>query len=83
MSGAMEDLDALVTKYAHQNLERDGVVTAWVLCVATTNYDDDGDVGYAYDYSVSPSSDLIRSVGLIELARLAMHRDISSTGSDD
>lgn len=75
-------LDDRVREFTATNLERPGVVTAWVLCVATSRIDDDGDMCFAYDYSVSPDTDLIRSVGLVELCRDRIKRHITS-GDDD
>lgn len=43
--------------------------------MASTRFDEDGDVNYAYDYPVGPDTDMIRVVGLMELAHRRMLRD--------
>jgi hypothetical protein len=53
-----EELDDQVRKFTSTNLERGGVVTGWVLFVASSRIDDDGEMCWAYDYSVGPDTDL-------------------------
>lgn len=72
-----EALDDAVRKYTAQNIAREGVVTAWVLMVATNRYDDDGEMYFAYDYSVGAGSDMMRAIGLTRLATLRMETDIN------
>lgn len=69
-------LDEKIRAYTAENLERQGLVTGWVLCVASSRIDDDGDLLYAYDYSCGPDTELIRAVGLVELCRDRMRHDI-------
>lgn len=72
-----EVLDDQVRAYAADVLDRPGLMTGWVLCVATTRLDDDGDAAYSYDYSVSPDMDLIRAVGLVTLCNREMLQQIT------
>lgn len=76
----IQKLDDDVRRFVGKQLKREGVVTGWVLAVASSRFDDDGDVCYAWDYSVGPDTDLIRAVGLIEAARLSMRRDLGLSG---
>lgn len=76
-----EVLDDNVRAYAADILERPGLMTGWVLCVATTRLDEDGDAAYAYDYSCSPDMDLIRAVGLVTLCNREMLRQVNGEGS--
>lgn len=77
------ELDERVREFAAVNLEREGVVTGWVLFVASSRIDDDGDICHAYDYSVGPDMDLIRAVGLVELGRDRIKRDLAHGDNDD
>ena len=77
------ELDDLVRKFSATNLDRTGVVTGWVLCVASSRIDDDGDLCHAFDYSVGPDTDLMRAVGLIELCRGQMAHQIHSGGASE
>lgn len=72
-----EALDTAVRKYNAQNQGRGGVVTAWVLMTASNRYDDDGDMLFAYDYSVGAGSDMMRAIGLVRLATLKMEDHIT------
>jgi hypothetical protein len=79
----MPVLDEEVRSFAAHNLEREGVVTGWVLFVASSRFDEDGDLCHAYDYSVGPDVDMMRAVGLVELCRNRMRRDIAGSDQDD
>lgn len=79
---AMEQLDEAVRRFAGEGLARQGVVTGWVLQVSTSRFLDNGDPAWAWDYSVGPDTDLIRAVGLVESARLLMHRHLQAGDSD-
>jgi hypothetical protein len=80
---AMEAVDEQVRRFTAEALEREGVVTGWVLMIASSRFDEDGDLCHAYDYSVGPDTDLMRAVGLVELARGRMLRDLHGTNSTD
>lgn len=73
-----EDLDEMVKAYTAHNLERSGIVTGWILYVASARIDEEGENLYAYDYSLSPDIDLMRARGLTEWCRDAMIRDVNS-----
>ena len=77
----MGALDDAIRALTAKQLRREGVVTGWVLFVASSRFDDDGDLAYAYNYSVGPDTDMMRAVGLVELGRDRMRRDI--TAGDD
>jgi hypothetical protein len=70
------ELDELVREFNAVNMERSGVVTAWVLFTASSRIDDDGELAYAYDYSVGKDSDLMRSVGLVKLGAALMDEHV-------
>lgn len=74
-------LTEAVQQFARENLQRQGVVTGYVLMVTTTRFDDDGSVMHGYDYSVGPDTPLATAVGMVELGRARMLRDIA--GGDD
>ena len=74
----MEALDEAVAKYAAENLLRQGVVTGWVLCTATSRMTEDGDMIYAFDYSCGPQMDLIRAVGLLHACNIQLEHDVTS-----
>jgi len=82
MSDEMTALDDQVRAFTANNLERQGVVTGWVLMVATSRFDDEGDMLHAYDYSVGPDCDLIRAVGLVRLASSLMDRHVAAGDGD-
>lgn len=73
----MPQLDEAVRRFTAQNLDREGVVTGWVLMVASSRFDDDGEILHAYDYSVGPDTDLMRAIGLVELGRRRMQRHLA------
>jgi hypothetical protein len=77
-----EELDDQVRKFTSTNLERGGVVTGWVLFVASSRIDDDGEMCWAYDYSVGPDTDLMRAVGLVKMGTAAMDRHLAGEGDD-
>lgn len=77
-SDRTSELDQAVRAFTAENLQRQGVVTGWVLHVASSRFDEDGDMCHAYDYSVGPDCDLIRAVGLVELARSQMRRHLAA-----
>lgn len=79
-----EALDDAIRKYSAQNQGRDGVVTGWVLMVSSNRYED-GDMHFAYDYSVGIGTDMMRAIGLVRLATLRMEDHITHgfTNPDD
>lgn len=76
-------LDEAIKKYTAENLERQGVITGWVVLAATTRFDDEGDACYAYDYCVGPDTNPLLSVGLIETAGLKLKKDMVSDGDSE
>lgn len=62
-----ERLDEAVREYTAVNLGRPGVMTGWVIFVASSRFGDDDELLHAYDYSVGPQMDLIRATGLVDL----------------
>jgi len=78
----MRALDEQVRSFTGTALEREGVVTGWVLLVASSRFDDDGTVLHAYDYSIGPDCPMVAAVGLVELGSRRMHRDIARADDD-
>lgn len=74
-------LTEAVHRFARENLDRSGVVTGYVLMCTTTRFDDDGTVMHGYDYAVGPDTALALAIGMVDLGRARMFRDIS--GGDD
>jgi hypothetical protein len=62
-----DELDALVSRYVREVLGRPGLVTGWVLCVSRMHDLDDGDTAYGWDHTVGPQTDLVRSLGLLDV----------------
>lgn len=79
----MNRLDDSIKHFSATALDREGVVTGWVMMITSSRFDDDGNVLYAYDYSVGPDCDMMRAVGLVEVCRLKMQDDIVHPGGDD
>lgn len=73
----LKDLDEIVKKFHAQNQGRNGIVTGYVLFTASTNIADDGDMLYAYNYSVGIGTDMLAAAGLVKMATLRMDRDIT------
>lgn len=76
---AMEQLDEAVQRMASEGWDREGVVTGFVVMASTSRYNDEGQALYATDYGVGPSTDLTRAVGLVEVARRKMYRDLGTS----
>lgn len=72
----LESLDEDVKKFVAETLERKGVVTGWVLFSTSSRFDDDGNVLYAYDYTLGPDCDIARAIGLVEVGYEDLRRDI-------
>lgn len=71
----MRELDEKVREFTRTALDREGVVTGWVLMVGTARFDDNGDPVYGYDYAAGLDTPIPTAVGLVELGRRAMYRD--------
>lgn len=78
----MQGLDERVRSFAAETLEREGVVTGWVLMIATSRFDEDGELLHAVDYSCGPGTDLVRAFGLVEVGRMFMQQSIDGRPFD-
>lgn len=66
----IDALDAEIGCFVREQLEREGPVTGWVLCLSTAHFDDDGETVYGWDYVVGPQTDVIRSFGLVNTVKI-------------
>lgn len=66
--------DAVLAHLA--DLNPGSLLTGWVLSYSFTSYDDDGDLAFAQNYSCSDGTDTARAVGIIEIIRAKLRRDL-------
>jgi len=78
-----EELDEKVKEYTANNLQAKGIVTGWVIGIATARFLDDGDASYQVKYSCSPDTDMVRAVGIVDLVKDLLHDDIVHPRGDD
>jgi hypothetical protein len=73
-----DELESAVRKFNAVNQHRSGAMTGFVLFTASSRFDDDGDMLFAYDYMMSLGINMFTGIGLVEIGTLRMKTDINS-----